>query len=165
MDTQYYHSAFGAPFQLHMVYDSSDPWASEAAPVIRSELEAAGLDTTLEPVDGAAKTGQVLADGFADLAVLPVTFSPYMSQTLSWYTMLLGPPGKNGSEDWTNYSNSQFDQTVQTASQQLNLTTRGRLLRAGGHAAVGRDGLAAALCGAGGLGLEPDHRWRAADAS
>jgi ABC-type transport system substrate-binding protein len=122
-DTQYYHSAFGAPFQLHMVYDSSDPWASEAAPVIRSELQAAGLDTTLDSVDGAAKTGQVLADGFADLAVLPITFSPYMSQTLSWYTMLLGPPGKNGSEDWTNYSNSQFDQTVQTASQQLNLTT------------------------------------------
>jgi peptide/nickel transport system substrate-binding protein len=118
--TPYYHSAFGAPFQLHMVYDSSDPWASEAAPVVRTELEAAGLETTLEPVDGAAKTGQVLADGFADLAVLPVTFSPYMSQTLAWYTMLLGPPGKNGSEDWTNYSNNQFDQTVQTASQQLN---------------------------------------------
>ena len=55
--------------------------------------------------------------------VLPVTFSPYMSQTISWYTMLLGPPGKNGSEDWTNYSNSQFDQTVQTASEQLNLAT------------------------------------------
>jgi peptide/nickel transport system substrate-binding protein len=122
-DTQYYHSAFGAPFELHMVYDSSDPWASEAAPVIRAELEAAGLETTLEPVDGAAQAGQVLADGFADLAVLPITFSPYMSQTISWYTMLLGPPGKNGSEDWTNYANSQFDQTVQTASEQLNLTT------------------------------------------
>jgi peptide/nickel transport system substrate-binding protein len=117
---QYYHSAFGFPFQLHMVYDSSDPWASEAAPVIRSELQAAGLDTTLLPVAGATQTGQVLADGFADLAVLPVTFSPYMSQTISWYTMLLGPPGKNGSENWTNFQSSQFDRTVQTASQQLN---------------------------------------------
>ena len=65
----------------------------------------------------------MLADGFADLAVLPVTFTPYMSQTLSWYTTLLGPPGKNGSEDWTNYQNNQFDQTVQTASEQLNPDT------------------------------------------
>ncbi len=121
--TQYYHSAFGAPFELHMVYDSSDPWASEAAPVIRAELAAAGLETTLLPVAGATQTGQVLADGFADLALVPVTFSPYMSQTLSWYTMLLGPPGKNGSEDWTNFSDNQFDQTVQTASQQLNPVT------------------------------------------
>ncbi len=122
-DTPYYHSAFGAPFQLHVAYDASDPWAAGAAPVIRSELQAAGLDTTLYAVDGATKTGQVLANGFVDLALLPVTFTPYMSQTLSWYTMLLGPPGKNGSEDWTNFQNNPFDQLVQTASQQLNLTT------------------------------------------
>jgi peptide/nickel transport system substrate-binding protein len=121
--TQFYHSAFGTPFTLHMVYDASDPWAAEAAPVIRAELEAAGLDTTLEPVEGAGQTGQVLADGFADLALVPVTFTPYMSQTISWYTMSLGLPGKNGSQDWTNYSDSQFDQTVQTASEQLNPTT------------------------------------------
>jgi peptide/nickel transport system substrate-binding protein len=119
----YYHSSFGAPFQLHMVYDSSDPWATAAAPVIQSELRAAGLDTTLAPVAGAAQTGQVLAAGFADLAVLPQTFTPYMSQTMAWYTMLLGPPGKNGSQNWTNFSNSQFDTTVTTASQQLNPNT------------------------------------------
>ena len=45
-----------------------------------------GLDTTLLPVAGAAQTGQVLAAGFADLAVLPQTFTPYMSQTMAWYT-------------------------------------------------------------------------------
>ncbi len=119
----YYHTAFGAPFQLHMVYDSSDPWATAAAPVMQSELLAAGLDTTLLPVDGAAKTGQVLADGYADLAVLPVTFTPYMSQTIAMYTQLLGPPGKNGSQDWTGYSNSQFDALVTKASKQLNPNT------------------------------------------
>ncbi len=116
----YYHSAFGTPFQLHMIYDSSDPWATAAAPTMRAELQAAGLDTTLNPVAGATKTGQVLAAGFADLAVLPVTFTPYMSQTMAWYTQLLGPAGKNGSQDWTGYSNSQFDQLVETASKQLN---------------------------------------------
>ncbi|HEY5384965.1 MAG TPA: ABC transporter substrate-binding protein [Acidimicrobiales bacterium] len=119
----YYHSSFGAPFQLHMVYDLSDPWASAAAPVLLSELRAAGLDTTLLPVAGAAQTGQVLAAGFADLAVLPQTFTPYMSQTMAWYTMLLGPPGKNGSQNWTNFSNSEFDTMVTTASQQLNPNT------------------------------------------
>jgi peptide/nickel transport system substrate-binding protein len=119
----YYHSSFGAPFQLHMVYDSADPWASAAAPTIQAELQAAGLDTTLLPVQGATKTGEVLAAGFADLALLPVTFTPYMSQTLSWYTTLLGPAGKNGSQDWTGYSDSQFDKLVETASQQLNPDT------------------------------------------
>ena len=119
----YYHSTFGAPFQLHMVYDSSDPWATSAAPVLASELRAAGLDTTVVPVAGAAQTGRVLAAGFADLAVVPQTFTPYMSQTMAWYTMLLGAPGKNGSQNWTNFSNSQFDTTVTTASQQLNPNT------------------------------------------
>ena len=119
----YYHSAFGAPFQLHMIYDSSDPWATAAAPTMRDELQAAGLDTTLVPVAGATKTGEVLAAGFANLAVLPVTFTPYMSQTMAFYTELLGPAGKNGSQDWTAYSNSQFDQLVETASKQLNPDT------------------------------------------
>ena len=122
-DDPYYHSPFGVPFQLHMVYDSSDPWATAAAPVIQSQLQAAGLDTTLLPVAGATQTGQTLAAGFADLAVLPQTFTPYMSQTVGMYTQLLGPTGKNGSQDWTGYSDSKFDQLVTTASEQLNLTT------------------------------------------
>jgi peptide/nickel transport system substrate-binding protein len=42
---------------------------------------------------------------------------------VAWYTNLLGPPGKNGSQNWTNFSNAQFDQLVQTASQQLNPNT------------------------------------------
>jgi ABC-type transport system substrate-binding protein len=46
-----------------------------------------------------------------------------MSQTVGMYTQLLGPTGKNGSQDWTNFSNSKFDQLVTTASEQLNLTT------------------------------------------
>ncbi len=46
-----------------------------------------------------------------------------MSQTIAWYTQLLGPPGKNGSQDWTGFSNSQFDQLVTTASKQLNPNT------------------------------------------
>ena len=106
------------------------------------------------------QTGQVLAAGFADLAVLPQTFTPYMSQTMAWYTMLLGPPGKNGSQNWTDFSNSQFDQLVTTASQQLNPdTARAYYDQADTHA-VGRDGLAAPLRRADGPGLEPHDRRR-----
>ena len=119
----YYHSAFGAPFSLHMVYDAADPWAAGAATEIRNELIATGLDTSLYAADSATQAGQILAAGFADLAVLPVTSTPYLSQSLAWYTNLLGPPGKNGSQNWTNFSSTQFDQLVQTASEQLNPNT------------------------------------------
>ncbi len=122
-DSPYYHSAFGVPFTLHLAVDESDPWAAAAAPVIRSDLQAAGLDTDLQTANSASAAGLALADGFADLAVVPVTFSPYLSQTLAWYTMSLGPAGKNGSEDWTGYDNTPFEQLVETASQQLNPDT------------------------------------------
>lgn len=122
-DSPYYHSAFGAPFTVHMVVDESDPWAASAAPTIRADLLAAGLNTDIETANSATAAGEALAGGYADLALLPVTFSPYLSQTLAWYTTLLGSPGKNGSQDWTNYNNTQFNQLVQTASQQLNADT------------------------------------------
>jgi peptide/nickel transport system substrate-binding protein len=119
----YYHYAFGIPFTLHMVVDAGDPWAARAALIIRAELVAAGLNTTLYGEPGATEAGQALSDGYADMALMPETFSPYLSQTLAWYTTLLGPPGRNGSADWTGYSSAQFDQTVTTASQQLNPDT------------------------------------------
>ena len=122
-DSPYYHSAFGVPFTLHMVVDESDPWAASAAPAIRADLQAAGINTEIETANSASEAGVDLAGGFADMALVPVTFSPYLSQTLAWYTMLLGAPGKNGSQDWTAYNNAQFSQLVDTASQQLNADT------------------------------------------
>jgi peptide/nickel transport system substrate-binding protein len=122
-DSPYYHSAFGVPFTLHMVVDESDPWAASAAPAIRADLVAAGINTDIETATSATAAGEALAGGYADMALLPVTFSPYLAQTLAWYTMLLGAPGKNGSQDWTAYDNAQFDQLVESASQQLNAAT------------------------------------------
>lgn len=121
----YYHSAFGTPFQLHLAYDASDPWAAAAAPTIENELKEAGLDTTIYPLDDAEETGLTLSYGFADMALLPQTVTPYMSQTQAWYTSSLGPPGKYGSQNWTGYDNDQFDHLVQTASEQLNPNTAG----------------------------------------
>jgi peptide/nickel transport system substrate-binding protein len=122
-DSPYYHSAFGVPFTLHMVVDESDPWAASAAPTIRADLQAAGINTDIETAASASAAGEALAGGYADLALLPVTFSPFLSQTLAWYTTLLGAPGKNGSQDWTAYNNVQFEQLVESASQQLNADT------------------------------------------
>ena len=122
-DSPYWHSPFGIPFALHMVVDLGDPWAAQAAPLIKNDLTAAGLDVQVYDVTSATQAGDALAAGYADMALLPVTFTPYMSQTLAWYTPLLGAPGKNGSADWTDYANTSFDQLVQTASQQLNPDT------------------------------------------
>ena len=106
-----------------MVVDESDPWARRRGPGDPLGAAGGGFGQHAVPGHERGAAGQILAAEFADLALVPVTFTPYLSQTLSWYTTLLGAPGKNGSEDWTNYSNSQFDRLVQTASQQLNPNT------------------------------------------
>ena len=122
-DSPYYHYPFGVPFTLHMIVDGSDSWAASAAPAIRADLVAAGINTDIQMANSAPAAGEALAGGYADMALLPVTFSPYPAQTLAWYTTLLGAPGKNGSEDWTGYDNTQFEQLVESASQQLNADT------------------------------------------
>ena len=120
----YYHSAFGAPFQLHMVVRRERPVGGGGRPGDPGGARGGGPGHDAAPRRRRDRdAGEVLAAGFADLALLPVTFTPYMSQTIAWYTTLLGPAGKNGSQDWTGYSSSQFDQLVETASQQLNPNT------------------------------------------
>jgi peptide/nickel transport system substrate-binding protein len=118
-----WHSAFGVPFVLHLVVDDGDPWAAATEPQLVSQLQAAGYAVTTYSVPSAVAAGAVLAAGFADLALLPRTSSPFLSQSLAWYTTLLGPPGQNGSQDWSGYDSTAFDQLVTTASQQLNPNT------------------------------------------
>ena len=118
-----YHFADGAPLVLRLVVDEGDPWAAAAAPELCDQLAAAGLDTELETAPTANGAGEALAEGLADLALVPVTVSLYLSQAQSWYTTALGRVGKNGSEDWTGYDNAQFSQLVKTASEQLNPDT------------------------------------------
>lgn len=118
-----WHTAFGVPFTLHLVVDNGDPWAAATTPQLVSQLESAGFAVTVYSVDSAAQAGSVLSNGFADLALLPRTSTSFLSQSLAWYTTLLGPTGQNGSQDWTNYDNSTFNQLVTTASEQLNPNT------------------------------------------
>ena len=153
----YYHSSFGVPFQLHMVYDSSDPWATAAAPAIQSELQAAGLDTTLLPVAGATQTGKTLAAGFADLAVLPQTFTPYMSQTVGMYTQLLGPHGEERLPGLDGLLGQQVRSAGDDGLGAAQPDHGHGPLHAGGHDAVGQHGLAPAVRRADRPGLEPHH--------
>jgi peptide/nickel transport system substrate-binding protein len=113
----------GEPLTLRLGFDSSDVWATATAPQLQSQLQAAGFVVTLVPESTAGATGTALATGTVDLALLPRTSSPFLSQSLAWYTMLLGAPGVDGSQDWSNYNDSTFDQEVTTASRQLNPNT------------------------------------------
>jgi peptide/nickel transport system substrate-binding protein len=113
----------GEPLTLRLGFDSSDVWATATAPQLQSQLQAAGFVVTLVPESTAGATGAALATGTVDLALLPRTSSPFLSQSLAWYTMLLGAPGVDGSQDWSNYNDSTFDQEVTTASRQLNPNT------------------------------------------
>jgi peptide/nickel transport system substrate-binding protein len=117
-----YHSAFGAPLTLHLVVDEDDPWAKATAPQLEAQLEHAGFVLSVYPAASAEQAGEVMADGFADLALLPRTISPFLSQTLAWYSPLLGPPGQNGSKDWTGYDNPSFNGLITAASQQLSVS-------------------------------------------
>ena len=115
-------NVLGQPLTIRLVVDDADSWAAATAPQLQEQLEEAGFAVTLSQVPGAGAAGQALADGAADAALIPRTSSPFLSQAVAWYTDLLGPPGQNGSQNWTNYDNSTFDSLVVTASQQLNAT-------------------------------------------
>jgi peptide/nickel transport system substrate-binding protein len=120
-----WHSAFGAPFTLHMVVDGGDPFAVSTGLLIQSQLEAAGFTTAIYTVGSAAQAGSVLSTGFADMALMPRVSTPYLSQTLAWYTTILGPAGQNGSQNWSDYDDAGFTALVESASQQLNPDTAG----------------------------------------
>jgi peptide/nickel transport system substrate-binding protein len=116
-----WHSVFGLPLVLHLVIDTGDPWATATAPQLVDQLTDAGFTVTTYNVASAAQAGSILANGFADLALIPRTTSPFLSQTLGWYTNAFGPPGQDGSQDWTGFDSSTFSQLLTTASQQLSL--------------------------------------------
>jgi peptide/nickel transport system substrate-binding protein len=118
-----WHTDFGVHLTLHLVVDAGDTWAAATGPQLASQLESAGYDVSVYDAPTAQQAGEIMSNGFADLALIPRVATPFLSQTLAWYTTLLGGPGLNGSEDWTNYTNAAFNQLVTTASQQLNPNT------------------------------------------
>jgi ABC-type transport system substrate-binding protein len=118
-----WHSAFAVPLSLRLVVDDSDPWALASGPQVQSQLESAGFAVTLVPAASEAAAGEMLSGGSADLALIPRTSSPFLSQAVAWYSNLLGPAGQDGSQNWSGYDNGTFERLITKASQQLNTTT------------------------------------------
>ena len=115
-----WHSDFAVPLTLKLAVDESDPWAASTAPQLQSQLEGAGFTVSLIPAGSGAAAGALLSGGSADLALIPRTTTPFLSESLAWYSDLLGSPGQNGSQNWTNYDNGTFDSLATQASEQLN---------------------------------------------
>jgi peptide/nickel transport system substrate-binding protein len=113
----------GAPIVLHLAVDDADRWAAAAAPALEAQLTRAGFAVVPLPEASATAAGEALSGGAADLALLPMASTTYPSQAAAWYSMLLGPPGVGGSQDWSNYSSPALDSLLSRASAQLNPVT------------------------------------------
>jgi peptide/nickel transport system substrate-binding protein len=118
-----WQNVFGVTLSLRLVVDDGDPWALATASQLQSQLKNAGFAVSIIPAASATAAGEELSDGSADMALLPRVASPFLSQSVAWYSDLLGPPGQDGSQDWSNYESTAFDNLITTASQQLNPTT------------------------------------------
>ncbi len=118
-----WQNASGVPLTLRLAVDESDPWAVAVAPQLQAQLISAGYTVSLVPEASAQAAGTALSAGSADLALLALTTSPFLSEAMAWYSDLLGPAGQNGSQNWTNYDSSTFDALITKASQQLNAGT------------------------------------------
>jgi len=118
-----WHNPFGVALSLRLVVDESDPWALASAPQLQAQLESAGFAVTLIPANSATAAGEALANGSGDLALMPRVTSPFLSQSMAWYSNLLGPAGQDGSQNWSDYDNTTFEGLITKSSQQLSPTT------------------------------------------
>ncbi len=110
----------GKPLSIRLVVDSADAWAAAAAGVLVRQLTAAGIDVTTTSAPSARAAGEALAADQADMALLPTSGTPYPSEAIARYTPLLGPPGQDGSQDWSNYDDPTLNALLTKAGQQLN---------------------------------------------
>ncbi len=116
-------SPTGAPVAIDIAVDQHDQWAAQAGQVIVDQLDTAGFAATEVPEPDATSAGEALATGSVQGAVLAFSATPYPTETESWYTTLLGPPGTDGSQDWSNFDDPALDQLLERAGRQLNPVT------------------------------------------
>jgi peptide/nickel transport system substrate-binding protein len=110
----------GRALALRMAVDASDPWAVESATNLVHQLGAVGIGVTVVNAPTTEAAGLDLANGQADMALLPLHASPYPSQAVAWYTPLLGAPGLGGSQDWSGFDVPSVSTLLEKATQQLN---------------------------------------------
>ncbi len=114
-----WHSASGRPVVLRLVVDQGDPWAHQAGLLVAHQLHLAGFEIRSTEAPSAEAAGLDLASERADLAVVPRQTSPYPSQAIAWYTLSLGPPGVDGSEDWSRLDDPVVTQQLEAGASAL----------------------------------------------
>jgi peptide/nickel transport system substrate-binding protein len=113
----------GTPLSLKLAVDESDGWARSTAAALVKQLTHAQLPVTVVPEPSTTAAGMALSTGAVDMALLPMTATPYPSQAIAWYSTNLGPAGKNGSQDWSNYDSPALDALLEKAVHELNPVT------------------------------------------
>ncbi len=115
-----YEDVTGRPLQLKMAVEEGDPWIAGVAQLIAAQLDAAGIDVVIVPVDGAKGMSDAARAGSYDMALVSRTASTFLTSTMAWFSTQLGLPGSGGSEDWSNFSDPAVDQLFRQASVELN---------------------------------------------
>lgn len=116
-------SPTGMPVSLRLVVDEGDAWAAATAPLLAAQLDRAGFAVALSAAPSAQAAGETLAGGGADLGLLPVDTGPFTSEAVAWYTPLLGPPGVDGSQDWSDFDDPALNALLTKGAEQLNPVT------------------------------------------
>ena len=159
-----WHSDFAVPLTLKLAVDESDPWAASTAPQLQSQLEGAGFTVSLIPAGSGAAAGALLSGGSADLALIPRTTTPFLSETPG---LVLGPARVAGPErvaELDQLRQRHLRQPGHAGLRAAELAPDHARLPGGRHAAVGRRRRSPALHRADGADLQPQDRQRDRDA-
>ena len=108
---------------LRMAVETGDPWISEVATEITTQLHDAGIAVVTVPVDGPAGLTAAASANSYEIALVTRTFSPFQSVTADWYSKDQGALGANDEQDWSNFDDPQVDQLFSQAEQALNPVT------------------------------------------
>lgn len=115
-----YEDIAGRPVVLRMAVEEGDPWMTGVADLVADQLEAAGFQVIIVPVEGTAGMDEAARSNSYDLALVSRTASTFLTNTMAWYSDQLGEPGSGGSENWSNYDDATVDQLFRQASGELN---------------------------------------------
>jgi ABC-type transport system substrate-binding protein len=103
-----------------MIVESGDPWISQAATGIASQLRRAGIAVTTTFVEGTQGMENSVGSDSWDVALVTRTSSPFETMGSTWYSEQLGPADSTGTEDWSQFSDPQVDQLFIEAAEELN---------------------------------------------
>lgn len=115
-----YVDATGKMLTLRMLVETGDPWISDAAAGIVSQLHRAGIAVTTTFVDGTQGMEDSVGSDSWDVALVTRTSSPFETTGSTWYSEQLGPADSIGTQDWSQFSDPQVDQLFTEAAEELN---------------------------------------------